>query len=299
VAAQLGTLPLSLYYFHQFPVYFWLAGWVVVLGGAVFLWGGFLLVLLNALAPPWLADWLGWCLYQLVWGMNQIIQVIQQLPGSVWSGIWLEGWLAALLAFFIGLFPWAVAKRNPRLLLATLGLLSVWGLVHAQKKYETIHQKKLTLYHTNRHFLLDCFAGEKQFSWSDSLNPRQERFAAQTNRWACGIRETAALLPGFEDSLLYWQPPFLQFFEKKLLVVGRQFRAADRAGPPVAVDVLILYGNPGIRLEDCLRQFPCSLVVFAASNSRRRVERWKTTCRAHGVAFYDVGEQGAWVVDIP
>ena len=54
-AAQIGAFPLSIYYFHQFPIYFWLAGWVVVLGGAVFLWGGSVLVLLNALAPM-LAD---------------------------------------------------------------------------------------------------------------------------------------------------------------------------------------------------------------------------------------------------
>ncbi len=46
-AAQLGTLPLSLYYFHQFPVFFWLAGWVVVFGGAVFMAGGAALVVLD------------------------------------------------------------------------------------------------------------------------------------------------------------------------------------------------------------------------------------------------------------
>ncbi|MBK8966530.1 MAG: ComEC/Rec2 family competence protein [Saprospiraceae bacterium] len=298
VAAQLGTLPLSLYYFHQFPVYFWLAGWVVVLGGAVFLWGGFLLILLHGLSPE-LSDGLGWCLFQLIRGMNMTIQTIQQLPGSVLNGIWLEAWSAVFLTMLIWLLPRAIAVKKPKLMLAALGVLVLLSSTYAIKKFGQLRQKKLIVYHTSRYFLLDSFVGEKRFSWTDSLSQRQEQFAAQTHRWACGIRESAVLTHGFTNPSLFWQPPFLQFFEKKLAVVGRQIKANDRAGPPVNVDVVILHGNPNINIDDCLRQFPCDLVVFAASNTRRRVERWKADCQVKDLAFYDVGENGAWELVFP
>lgn len=298
VAAQLGTLPLSLYYFHQFPVYFWLAGWVVVLGGAVFLWGGFLLIILHALAPG-ISDGLGWCLFQLIRWMNHTIQAIQQLPGSVLSGIWLEACAAILLTLLIWLLPWAITIKKPKPLLAALGLLTLFSGTYAMQKFGQLQQKKLILYHTSRHILFDSFAGEKRFSWTDSLNYRQEQFAAQTHRWASGIRESVVLEAGFKNPYLFWQPPYLQFFEKKLAVVGRQPRANDRAGPPVTVDVLILHGNPNIYIDECLQRFPCTLVVFAASNSKRRVERWKADCRAQNIAFYDVGEKGAWELVLP
>jgi competence protein ComEC len=298
VAAQLGTLPLSLYYFHQFPVYFWLAGWVVVLGGAVFLWGGFLLVLLHSVLPEF-AEGLGWGLHRLIWGINQIIRSIQQLPGSVWAGIWIEAWTATLLALFILLFSLAVEQRKPRLLLAALLIPLVCSVSFSIQKHRQVHQKKLVLYHTNRHFLLDCFNGEKQLSWTDSLSQRQERFAAQANRWAAGVTEALRINANFRDGNLYRENPFVQFFQKKLVVIDRRLGVYNRAGPPVPVDFLILHDNPNVQLDECLRQFPCHFIVFAASNSRRRVERWKAACVAQKLTFYDVEEKGAWQYTVP
>src|SRR5690606_27334694 len=40
IAAQITTFPLSLYYFHQFPLYFWLSGFVVIPFAFLILGGG-------------------------------------------------------------------------------------------------------------------------------------------------------------------------------------------------------------------------------------------------------------------
>ncbi len=297
VAAQLGTLPLSLYYFHQFPVYFWLAGWVVVLGGAVFLWGGSLLVFVTAIAPA-PAAWLGWLLYQLVWGMNQLIRLIQQLPGSVVSGIWLGAGAAVLLGLFIWLFALSVMQRKAQWLLAALVLLSGLSLYRLMARYGHSQQRKITLYHVNRHFLLDFFDGERGYIWTDSLSERQERFAAQAHRWSCGIRKQVRLQPSFQapfrDNNLFVRPPFVQFFGRTIAIPESQDLSSARSDTSYPVDILILRDNPRVQLSDCLRRFPCSLVVFDASNSRYRVERWKKECQASGITFYDVQESGAW-----
>lgn len=294
VAAQLGTLPLSLYYFHQFPVYFWLAGWVVVLGGAVFLWGGALLALLSVLTPG-LAAWLGWALYGLVWGMNYLIRGIQHLPGSVISGIWIAGWAAALMYLFIGVFSGAMLHFRPRALLGALGLLVVLSICKAIQTFGNARQRQITLYHVNRHFLLDCFDGTTVFTCSDSLLPRQEQFAAQANRWAHGMRSNYRLKSDSSSTApnMYIRPPFIQFYAKRMAVIDDE-RWVQPFAAPVDLDVLVLRNNPKLRLKDCQRQFLTRLIVFDASNSRSRVERWKTECRMLNIPFYEVQEKGAW-----
>jgi competence protein ComEC len=296
VAAQLGTLPLSLYYFHQFPVYFWLAGWVVVLGGAVFLWGGAMLAMLSALAPG-LAAWLGWALYGLVWGMNYLIRGIQQLPGSVISGIWIAGWAAAMLYVFMAVLTWAFLRFQPRLLLGALGMLVLLGVCRAVQSIHHIQQRQVTLYHANRHFLLDFFDGTTRFTCSDSLQARQEKFAAQANRWAHGVQDGIRIKPDTTCTTpnLFVRLPFIQFYGKRVAVIDDKRWVQPSQAAPMNLDVLVLRNNPTLRLSDCQQQFSSRLIVFDASNSRGRVERWKSECQVLGIPFYDVREQGAWV----
>lgn len=302
VAAQLGTLPLALYYFHQFPVYFWLAGWVVVLGGAVFMWGGSVLVVLSAVVPV-LAETLGWMLYHLLWGMNQTMRGIQHLPGSVVSGVWIAAWTVPLLYLCIGLGAGALSRRSPRMLLAALSVLVVLTFARLGQQYAALQQREVVLYHANRNFLFDFFDGGNGYTWADSIGERRERFAAQANRWAHGIRtEEARLSPTFDQPFrgpnLFVQPPFVQYFDKKMVVLEYRNQLGASDNRPIPVDVLILRNSAKVRIEECLRRFPAKQVVFDASNGFGRVERWKVECREIGVPFHDVRERGAWTVSL-
>jgi len=301
IAAQLGTLPLSLYYFHQFPVYFWLAGWVVVIGGAIFLWSGSVLVLLSATVPV-LAKWLGWLLYHLLWGMNQLILGIQQLPGSVVAGIWISGREALALYLFIGLFFGAIMLRHARMLLAALAVPAILGLCRLEQQVAYCRQRQVVMYHQNRHFLFDFFDGARHYVWTDSLDERRERFVAQADRWAHGVRTTTRALPrsdsSFQNQNLLVCPPFVQFYDLKMVLLDKREQIQNLRGSPIPVDVLILSNGIKVRLADCIRQFPCRLVVFDATSSPWRVERWKVECREQGLPFHDVRADGAWQIQL-
>ena len=302
LAAQLGTLPLSLYYFHQFPVYFWLAGWAVVLGGAVFMAGGAALVLLDWLSP-WLAGWLGEGLYYMLWGLNRLIVLIQGLPGSVLGGIWLTGWAALLLYVAIAFGGVAMAQRKARWVLAALGVLAVLGTGRLIREWDRVRQRQFTIYHVPQNRLVDFLDGIEAVCLSDSVSDRQVTFAAQANRWALGagslqnLSFTGTAVWAGRNLLL--DPPFAQFFNQKIVFLDDAKWVEKGHTAPVAVDVLVLSKNPRVSITDCRERFPFRVAVFDASNSRKRVERWKTECAAAGIACYDVREHGAWVWSAP
>jgi len=297
-AAQIGTLPLSLYYFHQFPVYFWLAGWAVVFGGAVFMAGGAALVLLDWLFPM-LADWLGEALFWMLWGLNRLIFIIQDLPGSVWGGIWIAGWAAALLYVFIALLGATMALRKAKWLTGALGVLAILGLCRLGQKFGQMSQAQMVVYSISKNRLMDFFDGEKAFSLSDSLTAKQVLFAAQSNRWASGLRDLTqqnfADENVFTDSNLLYDPPFVQFFNQKLVSIDDSRWVKTGHTPPFPVDILLLSRSPRVTIAECVERFPCKTVVFDASNSWKQIERWKAECAAAGIAFHDIRAQGAWV----
>jgi competence protein ComEC len=296
LSAQIGTLPLSLYYFHQFPVYFWLAGWVVVLGGALFLWGGAALVALDALWPV-AAGLLGKGLYGMVWAMNWIILAIQRLPGAVVSGIWLPAWAAGLLYLGLVCFAAAWAWRNGRYLTAALVILLALGVCRAIRSVDRAGQHAVIAYAAGKVRLLDFVSGETAVSLQDSLSPRQIQFTAQANRWALGVRNVRSH-PLEADTLIKagaWAyfPPAIQFAGYRIALIDHH-RQLESEGPPQPVHTLILSGSPRLELAACLERFPASLVVFDATNRPHQVERWRAECQALNLPFHDIRAQGAW-----
>ena len=95
LAAQLGTMPLTLHYFGQTSNYFALTNLIVVPMAGILLSLGF-----STLAMSWCAvgEWLGLATKWCTWLLNQAVQWIESLPYSTthmhlseWGGIGLYG----------------------------------------------------------------------------------------------------------------------------------------------------------------------------------------------------------------
>jgi len=297
-AAQLGTLPLSLFFFHQFPVYFWLAGWVVVLGGAIFLAGGAALVVLDPLWT-WLANWLGFVLYYLVWGMNKVVFFIQHLPGSLIGGIWLAGWAVALLYVMVGFLGAAISTRQIKWAVAALGIFTLLGFCRFVRSYVQESQQAIVVYALPKKRLIDLFDGRSCLSLTDSLTKKQVAFAAQPNRWALGVCEQKTLefdqSADFQTANCCFAPPFIQFFQQRIILLDSPHWLELNPSPPFPVDVIWLSNNPRLLIADCIRQFPCRQIIWDGTSSWKQCERWRAECAALGLDSHDIRLQGAFV----
>jgi competence protein ComEC len=100
IAAQVFTTPLSIYYFHQFPVYFLFANLLAVPLSSGILAGGILLCIFYPIRP--LAAFLGWGLGFGVQALNWTIHYFSKLPGAVISQLTLN--LPQLFSIYFILF---------------------------------------------------------------------------------------------------------------------------------------------------------------------------------------------------
>ena len=87
VAAQIATLPITIYYFHQFPNYFLLVNPIVILlssvvliGGLAFLFLGFVLSFFHLYI---LINWIAVALEFFVKCLNKTVLFTENIPGSV------------------------------------------------------------------------------------------------------------------------------------------------------------------------------------------------------------------------
>ena len=100
IAAQVLTTPVSIFYFHRFPVYFLVANLVAVPLSSGILLGGIGLCICYRIQP--VADFLGWMLGAWIQVLNGIIRYISKLPGSVISQLTLT--IPQLIVMYIIIF---------------------------------------------------------------------------------------------------------------------------------------------------------------------------------------------------
>ena len=292
-AAQLGTLPLALYYFHQFPLYFWLSGWVVMLGGALFMAGGAALIALDWCWPA-AALYLGKGLSWMLWGLNWLIRNISKLPGSTLDGIWLNEWAAWTLALALVCGAAAFALRRQRWFWAGMSLLLLLGVARLRRSLDQRAQAGLTVYAISRHSLVDVFEGQTLYTFPSAANDKQLRFAAQQHRWARGARRQIVQDPNqvFHGKKVRIEAPFIEIEGKKVLWINGQLPLPDSLHTPL--HTLLLSNNPDIDLEKLLETCPVQVLVFDRSNTRKNCRSWAAVCRKRGLNCHDVAENGAY-----
>ena len=128
IAAQISTLPLILYYFHQFPVHFLWANLVAVPLATALIYG--LIGLLAISFWPAAAGLIGLLLDHGIGLMNGFVRFIGALPFAVYHIFHFDLWMAAAAAAVIGLMFGYIETKRTRYLNASLfvfGALLAWS----------------------------------------------------------------------------------------------------------------------------------------------------------------------------
>jgi competence protein ComEC len=151
LAAQIGTFPLSLYYFNQFPVYFWLSNFIVIPAAFILLCGTFLFFITSALPP--LNQLIAQLLDIINSGVLFLLKKISMLPGAVIDHIAISGQeLISLIAIILFIILFISSRRARYLQLSLLCFLS-FQLFGVQKKLKLFNQHRFISYkNTNRTF---------------------------------------------------------------------------------------------------------------------------------------------------
>lgn len=123
VAAQLVTFPLSIYYFHQFPIYFLVSNLVVIPLATMVLYGGVFVLFANPFI--WIAEKIGFLLHYIIIFMNYLLATIGNLPGAVSRAIWFSTPQFYLLSFSIILLILFIETRKNKYILQIMACLVV------------------------------------------------------------------------------------------------------------------------------------------------------------------------------
>ncbi|MFT3678495.1 MAG: ComEC/Rec2 family competence protein [Chitinophagaceae bacterium] len=286
LAAQLLTLPICLYQFHQFPNYFLIANLLIVPLSSLILIGEILLCLAALL--PAAAAVAGTTLSWLIWLMNETVQYIERLPYALTRSIQLTAMEAAGLMLLLVLAAMAWLKRSRYYTwLTACSCIGLWGLLRYSQA-ERQRQQLFIVYNSPRAVVMDFVNGHRYTSWYDTTGAGSLSYYLDGSRALFNARP----VPAIEG--LKWRQQCIAWRGQRIWVVSRQsLQPADSIYP---VDILVLASGADSSLQHRIPAGRLKQVIAASTLSNRVMEQWRRYCRLHSIAFHAVKTDGAFVM---
>ncbi|TDQ11146.1 ComEC/Rec2 family competence protein [Pedobacter metabolipauper] len=168
LAAQLITTPFSLYYFHQFPVYFLLSNLFIMLPTALLMYLGILILLgkFEFLGPAF--EW-------LINFTNSGLEWISTLPGANLSSIWLNKIELLLLCMALTTLATALSSFKKMHLYISLMCFLMLQSIHSYGWVTALKQKKMIIYNLRKHHATAFIYAERAIVMTD-LDPNGKAF---------------------------------------------------------------------------------------------------------------------------
>ncbi|MCW0481934.1 ComEC/Rec2 family competence protein [Gaoshiqia sediminis] len=167
VAAQIGTAPLALFYFHQFPVFFWLSNFIVVPAAYLILGLTFAFFILTPAGQ--LSTVAAWLLTGVTKLTLCLLKLIVRLPFALIEGISISTIQLLCLICLLGSLLFFIRYRLRIYLFVGLMLVVIFQLSGFTQKLSLMNQQKLIVYQSKTP-LIHLINGRQNYLFSPNYH---------------------------------------------------------------------------------------------------------------------------------
>ena len=305
LAAQVATLPFTLFYFHQFTTYFWLSNLFMTPISFLVVMGGMLLLLVSWI--PYVNVLFGYLVWGMVYVMNYLVAWVDGLPFSIIKGLYVSPLEFALLLTAFVLLLLVVTLRKKRMVFELLSVLLLFMVSMAFRLYHFDKQDEMVFFSLRKYTAVDFVKGEQHVFLADSALMADESTLDYSVKgfWAkrhlTSHPDVVGLDDDFDGSYLRKRSNLISF-DGKLLALwdGQQFE--DSLSYRLPVDYLLITKNSTERnkntdLQLVTNGYQVGMLVIDGSVPRYLAEKWKSQAVEVGLPCHDLGD-GALQVDL-
>ena len=292
IAAQVLTVPIGIYHFHQFPNLFLLTNFVAVPLSSIILLGEILLCAIAFI--PAVASVLGNVLSWLIRMMNSYIERIESIRYSLWDGLQISLLQAALLLLFTAGISYWLMERSKRGLLAGSIAMLLFLAMRTASFIDSNQQQKIVVYNVPQKRAIDFINGRHYYFEGDSdllADDFARNFHLKPSRILYRISEASEL-----NGLTLWEN-YACYRNKNILLIDttRKYEPAEKKP---AVDLLVISKNPRLYIKNIAASLDIKQVVFDGSVPSWKSKYWKKDCDSLQIPWHDVTTQGAFVMNL-
>ena len=282
IAAQIATMPFTIYYFNQFTPYFWLSNLLMgPLSFAVILSGMLLLIFswvsgLNVLLGRFV-----W--YGLHW-MNTVVAGVEWLPLSLIKGLYMSGFQFALSLVLLVLLLLFVNLRKKRMMMEMLVLSTVFAFSLAGRSQRLAKQSMMVVYALRNHTAITIAYGFHSVLICDEgllVEPSSIDYSLKGHWASVQLPMSPSCFTLDEDFNVQWAVKRKNF----LMAHGVLLAFWDpgipvKMDPKIKIDYLLVHGRQKPDLQNALSQYQIGTLLIDGSVPDYRAKEWMRQAEA-------------------
>ena len=280
-AAQIGTMPLSIYYFHQFPGLFFITNLFIIPLLGIIMGVGIVVILIASFSV--VPKFLTVTIEHLISSLNFIIHKIAAIDYFVVKNIsftkemlW-SSYLIILLA--------VILIKKPTFYKTAALFMSIFllQLIFIFQKKENRSSSELTIFNYKKNTLIIERIGKGVTIYcNDSIQKGLDSNLIIQSFLIEKFCSVSVVKP--IQNTLYHK-------NKKVLIID----SSAIYNKSISPDILIITQSPKLNMERLIKTIKPQQIVVDYSNYKSYTKLWKETCRKEKIPFHDTNEKGFYM----
>ncbi len=282
IAAQAGVLPLSLFYFHQFPSLFLLSNLIIIPFLGVILILGIVIIFLSLIdfLPQFLASIYGFIISLMNNFVNWISHQEQFLLKEISLSFLMMITSYVFIIFGIRFFIDRSAKKVVYLLISIIIIQSVFVYEEYLKK----SKNEFIVFYKSKNSVFGIREGEHLL-----VHHNVDSLEIKKSNMMTSYRIGEDVTQTFKTNL----SNVFQFDKERILLVDSLgiYQLTNLKNP-----IVVLQYSPKINLSRLIQTIKPSQIIADGSNYKSYVKKWENTCKKQKTPFYFTGKNGAYII---
>ena len=293
LAAQISTIPFTLFYFQQFTTYFWLSNLFMTPISFIVVISGMVLLLVSWI--PYLSTLVGYLVWGAVYVMNWVVAKIESIPYSIIKGLYINDFEFAVLLVALLLLMLTFVLRKRRLFIAMLASLLLMMTSVTIRMYDSDHQQGMTIFSLRNHTAIDYIRGGEHVLLADSALMTDESTVDYSLKGAWSKRHLSyhPRVIGLEEDYAneyLCKKSNLVSFDGKLLAIWEDQRISDSLSFRLPVDYLLIVGKQKPDVQSIVNGYEAKMLLIDGSVPRYLSEKWMDQARSFDIPYYNIGD---------
>ena len=283
VAAQLGVLPISLFYFHQFPGLFFISNLIIIPFLGVILGLGLVVLVLSyvSILPVFLEGFYG----DVISILNKVVTFVARQEKFLFSEISFSAIKMIFFYLLIILGFQLFLKLNTKRCFLFLGSILAFQCVFILEKYTIAQKSELIVFHKSKNTIIGKRKGSS-FEVYHSMDSLQISSQKLLINYKVGENISSQNYHKLSN-LMYYKKQVVLIIEKDGLYDIKELNSP----------IVVLRESPKINLQRLAEKLKPAIIIADGSNYKSYIENWKATCKNLKIPFWTTYNQGAYILN--